>query len=309
METLELFFTFLLIFFIYSQLAFQLKKGDELALYEIDYTTNAELNNCANLKQPFIFQFSNREPFFKHNNATALTAEYGSFDTYLCESKDYFENNHKPCVKLSLNAVNSLMNADTTGAYFSHMNASFIEEAGIKKRFQHMDTMLQTPLCVAANYDVLMGTGIMPCMYHTYERKYLYAVGGRITVKMTPWRSNKYMIVEKDYRRMVFSSPLNIWNPQEPYMQGYNKMKFIEAEVHDGCLLYVPPFWFYSVQFEKDNKDTVVYEFNYGSVMNVFANSLNLSMHLYDVLLADVINSYKVKQVENKDIADTEGKL
>ena len=72
-------------------------------------------------------------------------------------------------------------------------------------------------------------------------------------------------------------------------------MKFIEAEVHDGCMLYIPPFWFYSVQFEKNNKETVIYEFNYGSVMNVFANSMNLGMHLYDVLLADTIDSYKVK--------------
>ena len=190
METLELFFTFLLVFFLYSQLAFQLKKGDELNLYEIDYTTNAELNTCANLKQPFLFHFSNKNAF---QRMSGLTSEYGNFDTLLCESRDYFEHNRKPNVKLSLNAVNSLMNADVNGAYFSHLNAGFIAETGLRKQFQQFDLFLKTPLCVTTNYDILFGSegAIMPCMYHTYERKYMYVIGGRATVKMTPWRSNK----------------------------------------------------------------------------------------------------------------------
>ena len=72
-----------------------------------------------------------------------------------------------------------------------------------------------------------------------------------------------------------------MWNPQEQYKSGFLKMKFLDFVVHPGHILYVPPFWFYSMQFEKDNRDIVIHQFDYGSVMNVVANLPNLVQHVY----------------------------
>ena len=40
-------------------------------------------------------------------------------------------------------------------------------------------------------------------------------------------------------------------------------------------------FWFYSMQFEKDNRDIVIHQFDYGSIMNVVANLPNLVQQVY----------------------------
>lgn len=280
METLHAIIGLLFCFFIYSQLAFQFKSGDDLTLYEIDYTTNAELNNCANLKQPFLFDFSQFDNAFKPLSLENLVEIQGCYDVVLKEVADYHQmrEERQSTVLLSLSAVNTLIQTDSDpGNYFSWNNKAFIYESGLLKHFQHMNVFLQTPLCVSQNYDVVFGA-TTPFAYHTFERRYLYAVGGNVKIKMCPWRYHKYMTVNKLYRTYEFVSPLNVWNPQSQYENGFEKIKFLDVTVPHGHILYLPPFWFYSMRMDKN---TVVYEFNYGSVMNVVANIGNLFTHVY----------------------------
>jgi hypothetical protein len=292
MEFLYAIILFILILIIYSQLMYQLKKGDDMEMYEIDYTNNRELNESANLKQPFLFVFSEFDSFFKNFSISQLASEYGSFDVNLKEIEDYHSNNvsTKSTVALNLGAVNTLMNSDSESKYFSNNNSNFIMETALFKQYKNIDAILQTPMCVSSNYDVLFGShgATTPLTYHTHERRFIYVIGGKITVKMTPWRSNKYMIVNKDYSNYEFTSPLNVWDPQEQYKTGFLKMKFLDVIIHPGHVLYIPPFWFYSIQFEKDNRDVIVHEFNYGSIMNVVANSANLSQHFYQKVIMPI---------------------
>jgi ribosomal protein L16 Arg81 hydroxylase len=103
------------------------------------------------------------------------------------------------------------------------------------------------------------------------------------------------MIVNKEYSNYEFTSPLDIWNPQEQYKNGFLKMKFLDFVFHPGHVLYIPPFWFYSIKFEKDNRDVIVHEFNYGSVMNVVSNSANLAQHFYKRVVAPMTSGSKKK--------------
>ena len=100
---------------------------------------------------------------------------------------------------------------------------------------------------------------------------------------MTPWRSTKYAVVNKNYREYEFSSPLNVWKPQPQYT-GIHKMKFLDFTVHPGHVLFIPPFWHYSMQFlkEESEENHLVHVFNYGSVMNVLSNVFNLGHHYYE---------------------------
>ncbi len=285
MEFIYALVTFILVLILYSQILFQLKKGDDMEIYELDYTTNRELNDSANLKQPFIFLFSNIDSYFKMLPLSQLISEQGNFDVVLKETADYHSNSSLKSSRtlLTLGATTTLMQSDSEHKYYSSHNSSFIVESGLLKHYKQLDCILQTPLCVSYNYDILFGShgATTPLTYHTYERRFLYVVGGKVQVKMTPWRSNKYMVVDKNYLTYEFTSPLNVWNPQEQYKSGFLKMKFLDFVVNTGHILYVPPFWFYSLQFEKDNRDIVIYEFNYGSVMNVGANVHNLVQHTY----------------------------
>lgn len=285
---------FILVLILYSQIMFQLKKGDDMEIYELDYTSNKELNESANLKQPFLFLFSNIDTYFKMTPLSTLVQEHGNFDIILKETADYHSNSPTKYSRtpLTLGAASTLMQSDSEGKYYSAHNANFIMETGMFKQYKQMDAILQTPMCVSSNYDVLVGShgATTPLAYHTNERRFLYVVGGKLTVKMTPWRSNKYMVLDKD-----FTSPLNVWNPQPQYESGFLKMKFLDFVVHPGHVLYVPPFWFYSLQFEKDNRDIVVHQFDYGSVMNVIANLPHLVKQVYQRLVAPASDGGKKK--------------
>jgi hypothetical protein len=265
-----------MIVILYSQLMFQLKKGDDLEIFETDYTTNAELNTSTYLKQPFIFRFSEYDNALKHVD---IENDYGSFDVTVKDFNDYYSD--KPDIKgitLSLNAASALIATDPDAKFYSDANQYFIEETGLKKYYQNLDKYLQPHFSVFSKYDVGFGAGT-PLLYHTYERRYIYVSSGSMRVKMCPWRSSKYIVINKNYDTYEFSSPLNVWAPQDVYLNSYNKIKFLEFTVPAGSVLYVPAFWFYSCKYESGTK---VHTLDYGSPMNLLANAINLGNYYWN---------------------------
>lgn len=286
------FFAWLLVFcflvILYFQVSHQLRKGDEIEIYELDYTTNKALNDAAALKQPFIFRFSHIDPVLrKELSLERLATIYGGFDTTLQESLPY-ESDHPishdsliltmpPPPMMPAKTVMQMLRTDTSSRYFSNHNYEFCLETGLAKRFQEFDSLLRPPLCVHTTYDVWCGSAgaHTPLQYHMYERRFLYVTQGHITVKMTPWRSIKYMASYKDHAQFGFVSPLNVWSPQDEYLGGYEKMRFLEFQLEAGQMLFLPPFWHYSLRFQSaasnssNNNDSCVAIFNYSSPANL----------------------------------------
>jgi len=284
MDTIYSILIFIAVLILYSQIIFQLKKGDDIEIYETDYTTNKELNANANLKQPFVFQFAEYDSNLKTNPLSKMVAEQGSFDIYVKEVADYHADRPPTSIVLSLSAAHSLMKTDTEGKYFSSGNQYFIEETGIQRYYQQLDKYLEPALSVFSHYDLLLGSAgvTTPLSYHTFERRYIYITGGKFTVKMTPWRSTKYMAINKNYRDYEFSSPLNVWNQQQAYDTEFCKMKLLEFNIEAGQVLYVPPFWHYSLKMVGSDSDHIAHIFNYSSPMNIVANTFNIARYLFD---------------------------
>ena len=116
---------FVIILIVYSQIMFQLKKGDDLEIYETDFTNNKELNDSANLKQPFLFSFSNYDNTLKDTSLQQLILDYGSFDVFVKDNRDYYAD--KPCnsIVLTLNATNSLMKTDPDAKILQRRQSAF----------------------------------------------------------------------------------------------------------------------------------------------------------------------------------------
>jgi hypothetical protein len=84
---------------------------------------------------------------------------------------------------------------------------------------------------------------------------------------MTPFKTRKYVKVIKDYDQYEFRCNTNVWDSKSRELE---KVKFLEFDVDAGFVLYVPPYWFYSIKYVEDN--TLVTGFTYQSVMNCVAN-------------------------------------
>lgn len=302
MDTLYATIIFILMLILYSQIIFQLKKGDNMEIYEIDYTNITDLNKSANLKQPIIFEFSNFVNTLNDYSLKFLAVEYGSFDVFIKEPDDYHSDRPVNTVVIDLAAAESLVKTDTSSKYYSNQNQSFIYETGLDKYFKQLDKHLQPMFSVFSKYDFMFGSSgtTTPLTYHTYERRFVYVNGGKISVKMTPWRSNKYTVMNKDYENYEFASPLNVWNPQDNYRTGFQKMKFLDFVVHSGNILYIPPFWYYSIKIE-DN-DGLVYTMDYGSPMNILSNTINLGYYFYETMIPKKVKPNTGSDVNDKPI-------
>jgi hypothetical protein len=309
-------FIIIILIIIYAQFTFQLKKGDNLDIYEIDYLSNKELNESASLKQPLTLHFSHLDSILKHQ-LNSIQDSFSGFEIYLKETSHYTSATSPstfpitPPAFLPLKAVATTFQTDTEHRYFTSNNSQFIQETGLIKSFQPLDHLFQPPLSTYSNYDIITGSNLAttPLLYHTWERRFLYVTSGSIQIKLTPWRSTKYAIMYKNNYTREYGSPLNVWKPQPDYQSGYDKMRFIDCRIHEGSIIYIPPFWLYSIQFNQPN--TIIASFDYASPMNLGTNIHNFANHYYDVFYQSkqtIIQDQK-QQEQAESILDQEQNL
>ena len=107
-------------------------------------------------------------------------------------------------------------------------------------------------------------------------RTYFYVSQGSIKIKLTPPTSKKYLNCNYDYENFEFSSPINPWNVKSKHQLNFNKIKCLEIELHQGQILFMPAYWWYSINFQKD---TLLCVFKYRTYMNNAAILPHLFTH------------------------------
>ena len=270
------FFIFLIILFLYIHIIHQLKTSEDLEIYEMDYGTNSQLQEVCDVKQPVLFEFQSIYPdIFENLSKEEIFSKYGTYDVKIKDNRDY-NNENLPIdyVVLSLQSSQNLVDSDPGSHYFSENNEELVDESGLSTVYKELDTYLKPAFTLQTKYDIMFGSqnAHTPLRYHLNYRQFFIVKSGRITVKMTPMKSKKYLKPIKDYDNYEFRSPINVWNPQPEYLHEMDKLKFVEFDVYAGHVLYIPAYWWYSIKYSND-KDTVLYTATYNSVMNCVAHT------------------------------------
>ena len=258
---------FLFCLFFYIHLQYQFKTSNDLEIYELDYTTNKQLQEILHLKQPTIFQidlFKDVEPFFR-----AISTEIDT-DVIVKDIRDYYKPNITSVdgISLSFSSAKGLMETDPKAHFFSENNWEIMREISV---FSKIDSYLASPWILQKKYDLLFGSKKVrtPLKFHTDTSRFLIVSGGFITIKMTPWNNRKHLEIKYDYENYEFWSPINIWNT--------SIVKCLEFEVKDGFVIYIPPYWLYSIEFTSNNIS--VASFTYSSGMNIISNLPNYTLY------------------------------
>jgi hypothetical protein len=271
---------FILILFFYIHIVHQYKRSEDLEIYELDYSSNAHLQEVCDVKQPILFEYKLVAPEFYEaiTYDDLMDNQYASFDIRVKETADYFEPNNNndisvDYVVLPYSSGSNLMKTDAKSAYFSENNDDFVEESGLLRIFESNNDFLKPGLIVQTKYDIMLGSrgASLPLRYHTHYRHLLSVNSGKIRVKMTPWKSNKYLYPIRDFETYEFRSPINVWKPEKKYRNEMDKIRFLEFEVVEGFVLAIPPYWWYSIQYD-NNIDTLICGFTYNSLMNTVSN-------------------------------------
>ena len=268
---------FLLILFFYIHIVHQYKRSEDLEIYELDYSSNKHLQEVCDVKQPILFEFKPVVPKFYETLTydDLLADEYANFDIKVKESADYWQENDTSVdyIIIPYSSGSNLMKTDSNSAYFSENNEDFIEESSLMPTLTSNDDYLKPGMVVQSKYDIMLGSrgAVLPLRYHTNYRHYLSVNSGKIRIKMTPWKSTKYLYQNRDFETYEFRSPINVWKPDKKYRHEMDKIRFLDVEVNEGFVISIPPYWWYSIQYD-DKVDTLICGFTYNTLMNLTSN-------------------------------------
>jgi hypothetical protein len=249
---------------------------------------------------------------FENLNYLSLSEKGDSKKQALCvkDVNDYWAMDNVDGIPLSLDNFKTLTATDSKSHYYTDNNEFLVEETFVKKEAEKMDNYLKPDYIFHKKYDLLMGSADCgtPLQYHNKYRRYISVMSGKVRVKMAPWKSVKHLHSVKDYMNYEFFSKINVWCPQSKYRNDFDRVKFIEFDVPRGYVLYIPPYWWYSIKFNKKSSITTM---KYRTVMNNVSISPCFFMHflqLYNVK-RNTIETVKLSTVvleKEKDIDSKE---
>lgn len=301
---------FLLILFFYIHLQYQFKTGEDLEIYELDYVSNQNLQEVIHLKQPVLFQIDHLkecEPFFKAISLDEfVTKKYANEDVCVKDIREFStENTTIDGISLSFSSAYGLMQTDPKGYFFSENNEDVVQNLSFPVHI--MDSILKSPWSLYKTCDWCFGSNNVktPLRWHTDSAKYIVvSEGAGIRVKMTPWKSRKFLDFhfKKDYENYEFWSSIDIWNLS---LENCNKIKCLEFDVKGGFVLFVPAYWLYSIQYLKPNETSTAPSclsiFTYHSPMNMIANAKNYGLYWLQQSNIHNMSTQNVKVVSKLD--------
>lgn len=240
--------TICIVVFLYLHIIYQLKTSDDLEIYEIETPDKVRLEDVCDLRQPIIFHY----PFQLNVN------DYTAFDLNI---KDGITE-----VPLVYSKAMELFKKDSQQKYYTANNQTFLEDTTLYKQYESNDELLRPYMVATKHYDFITGSTntALPLRYNNYYRNYFVVIQGSITIKLTPPKNTKYLFRTINYETEEYTSEINPWCPDDKHLSMFNKVKFLEITVNQGQLIYIPAYWWYSIQLN----DAQLCQFSYRTYMN-----------------------------------------
>ena len=307
-------FIFITILFLYIHIVDQYKTSEDLEIYEMDYINNKQFQDVCIIKQPVLFEFKSIEPALFQSMTISVIENTTKDDIKIFDSRDYWKTNDTvDSISMPFDAARKLISADKNAHFFTERNESFMEENGFSKKLDILNTYFKPYGTIQTQYDILFGSAdtYTPLRYHTDSRHILMVSSGKIHVKMAPWKNSQIFDPIKDYEKYEFKSPINVWNPQQKYLNEIGKVKFLEFDVFAGYAFYIPPYWWYSIKYGNDDNNetsgTSAFTCTYNTFMNRVANLPDIGMYWLQQqnITKKIIKTIPTMTVENKAHPDT----
>lgn len=236
---------FFIVLFVYINICYHLKTSNDLEIYTIHNPSKYRLEEICNLRQPVIFTLPPNN--LNKCKLSKIEDNYSVFDVKIRNLHNIdTENDIYLPLKLS-NAIKLLQN-DKEKKYLSENNEDFLNETLAINIFKYNDGFLRPPLLSKCKYDYLIGAQT-PLRYDLNFRNYYYVSSGSVNIKLVPPHYKKHLNVKSDYEKLEFRSPLDLWEIQKEYKDNYDKIKVLDITLNEGEYIYIPAYWFYTIQF------------------------------------------------------------
>lgn len=259
------FFMFFIILFSYIHIQTQFKAGEDLEIYEYDVTTVKALQDMLLFKQPVLFRLD----LEKESNFEPL--EF----LEIKDRRDYQRvdpSKNIESIQLSFASAHRLLDADTKGLFYSNRNRP---NSSMKKWFRKMDFFLKPTFSLYTETDLIYGSkhARTTTAYHRESHMFLYVPPetnkGSIRLKMTPPKSKPFLNPVHDYTYYENWSQVDLFEPHE-------KIQCIDFFVKPGYVVFIPPYWFYSIEFQEKENEVCMVKYTTGA--NFVANIKHIGL-------------------------------
>jgi len=277
---------FCIALFLYLHICFHNKTSNDLEIYEVEKISKDKLEEVCDLRQPVIFDFNN-DDINKLFNKTTIQNTYGAFDIKLRDTKKEINENELLYLNINFNKLIDITEKDTETKYYTENNQDFLEETGLIKMLKLNDLYLRPHLILNSYYDVQYGSDQThtPFKYDLFYRHYILVTSGSVKLKLAPPKYKKYLFVKNDYENFEFKSEINPWNVSYQHKSEFDKVKCLEIELTKGQIVYIPPYWFYSIKF---NKESMICNFQYQTYMS--------NMCIAPQLIINVLQNHNIQR-------------
>jgi len=288
-------FIFCIVLFLYLHIHFHLKRSNDLEVYEIEQPSKQRLEEVCDIRQPTTFEYYN-ENILTQLSYQGVQTNYRAFDIHIrdvsktplpqtttSENKIQQKGTESEVVlyiPVTLKIAHEVLKKDTESKYISENNADFIEETGLIKTFQLNDEFLRPYMVSTCMYDIMMAKNgtTTPLRYEVNYRNYFLVTQGRVKILLIPPRDTRYLYPINDYDILEFRSPVNPWKVQPEYQDDFDKIKTLEVELFQGMVMFIPAYWWYSIQFIVS--ETSVCSFKYRTHMNTLSIAPRLMLNV-----------------------------
>ena len=288
-------FIFCIVLFLYLHIHFHLKRSNDLEVYEIEQPSKQRLEEVCDIRQPTTFEFYN-EQLLTQLSYQAIHTSYRAFDIHIRDvSKNPASHKNEDITKIqqkgtehdqvlyipvTFKIAHEVLKKDHDSKYLSEHNADFIDETGLIKIFQLNDEFLRPYMVSTCLYDILMAsTGTTsPLRYEVNYRNYFLVTQGRVKILLIPPKDTRYLYPINDYDILEFRTPVNPWKVQPEYQDDFDKIKTLEVELFQGMVMFIPAYWWYSIQFIVP--ETSVCSFKYRTHMNTVSIAPQLILNV-----------------------------
>lgn len=302
--------SFFVIFFgvivLYIHIAAHFNRSENLEIYETDFTTNPQLQNSCNLKQPLLvfsvpgitYLPGKRDILEGNEKCEGNIRDLSALKSGGKNVSTSTSGNLKAAVEISrerrfpMGKIQRALESDNSASLMSENNCEFIEDSvgGLWKILEKWgDERFKPTFTLYKKYDILSGSRncCSPLRYHTAYRKFLVprsqgslasGAGNPWVVRLTPFKSRKRMEWIWDDLGIEGVAAIDAFSPASN-----GNVRFIECILSEGQVLSIPPYWWYSIKFP--NAHMFGYSFTYWSVMNCVANSDIWMRYIYALYL------------------------
>lgn len=253
---------FFIVLFLYIHIQYQYKRGDDLEIYEYEYTSPKALQDICQYKQPVLFYLQ-----------LPSTSELSPLEHLNVIDNREFNNNSITDVDhitLSNRSARGIIDTDTKSVFYScrndqHLNADWNEW------FSSLDSFLKPPFCIYRHYDVIYGSRKTQTtsLYHLESHSFLCNTKSTVRVKMCPWKYESIIKPIYDYINYEWWSDINLFTDK--------RIKTLEFIIKPGGVLYLPPYWFYSLEFQDTNCELALLKYTTGA--NALAHVNHIALH------------------------------